>query len=67
MIRVECTVKVRKDDYRPRKKDSPKEVIVSSHCNYDQRVELSIGDQRVEVLGEELIAAVRNAMNTKRF
>ena len=41
-------------------------LIVASHWNWDDRVELTVGGDRITVLARDLIAAVNNATNTRR-
>ena len=41
-------------------------LIVSSHWNWDDRVDLTIGGDRITVLARDLEAAVKNATNTRR-
>ena len=61
MINVMCTVKNQDSE----KKAEIEEVKVTSLEHGFQMVAIAIGDNRAEVNGKELIAAVENSMNTR--
>lgn len=44
-----------------------KNVLVSSHWNYSDRVVLEVGNQKVTVIAADLEAAIRNATNKGTF
>ena len=60
MINVMCTV----NNQDPEKKAGTEEVEVTSLGHGFQMVAIAIGDNRAEVNGKEMIAAIENSMNT---
>lgn len=42
-------------------------ITVESHWNYPERVTIGFAGTKLTVLGDELVAAIKNAMNTERF
>ena len=59
MIKVTCQVDTLNRPSKP-------SLMVHNHWNQAHIVELDIGEETLEVNGQELIAAINNCMNTKR-
>lgn len=65
MINIKCDVKTYPDSLD---KDSKIEkIIIENHWNCDDRVNITIGDKTVIVLGKDIIKAISNCMNNSRF
>jgi len=66
MIKVTCEVKVYEQDGITCGMESPT-ILVHSHSIHDDRVEIVFENARVVVVADDMIAAIENATNTKRF
>jgi len=66
MIKVTCEVKVYEKDGISCDMEFLT-ILVHSHSIHDDRVEIVFEDGRVVVVADDLIAAIENATNTKRF
>jgi hypothetical protein len=64
MIKVTCEIKVYEIDHS---NDPDEKVIVKSHWNEPSKVVLTVGSYERVVAAEDLIAAIKNCTNTKRF
>jgi len=66
MIKVTCEVKVYEKDGTSCGMEN-QTILVLSHLIQDDRVEIVFENARVVVVANDLIAAIENATNTKRF
>jgi len=62
-IKVSCRV----DLYSVSTDSAKGSILVHSHWNDDNKVEIEIEDKRFCVSGYDLIEAIRNAINTNRY
>ena len=67
MIKVKQTVEIYEENDAEVPIGTNKSIEVESHWNWNERVILVIGRRRITVIGEDLITAIQNAMNTNRF
>ena len=67
MIKVKCEVKVYEKDGISCGTEEDHVIFVYSHSIHDDRVEIVFENARVVVVADDMIAAIENATNTKRF
>jgi hypothetical protein len=60
MIKVTCQVETYDEPRKP-------SIKVHAHWNENKKVVIEIGDEKVTVLVDDIIAAVQNCSNTGRF
>lgn len=60
MIKVTCEIEECSDKQKP-------SILIHNHWNENKKIELEIKGERYTVIGEELIQAIINCMNTKKF
>jgi hypothetical protein len=66
MIKVTCEVKVYEKDGISCGMENHT-ILVLSHLIQDDRIEIVFEEGRIVVVADDLIAAIENATNTKRF
>lgn len=64
-IKVRCEVPVYEVNGEETKTLSQPQLIVESHWNRSQMVVLTIGNEKVTVLGDDLVAAIQNAERSR--
>lgn len=59
MVKVTCKLTDYSDQVKP-------EIIVHNHWNNNKFVEIEVDGKRFTILGQDMIEAVKNAMNTNK-
>lgn len=67
MIKVKQTVEIYEENGKEIPIGTNKSIRVESHWNRDESVILVFGRKHITVIGQDLITAINNAMNTNRF
>lgn len=67
MIKIKQTIEIYEENDEQVPMGINKSMGVESHWNRDERVILVVGKRRITVIGQDLITAIQNAMNTNRF
>ena len=67
MIKVTCEVKIYEKDGEDCGAATNWAISVNSHSISDKKIEINVGKYRVVVVAADMIAAIENATNTKRF
>ena len=60
MIKVTCRVEERSDKVK-------ESILINNHWNDKNKIEIEINGERHTFLGNELIEAIKNCMNTARY
>jgi hypothetical protein len=66
MIKVSQQIRVYEENDKEIPLGQQRHISVESHWNWNERVILEIGKERITVIGRDLKVAIDNAMNTNR-